>query len=66
MARPGQFPELRSISQANLGLIEEGERLLRASEEVKDPEARKHMVAAAKRLLEIAGQITTSMTGSTR
>jgi hypothetical protein len=57
MAGPPPITELRSIAQANVELLEEGERLLRASEQVKDPVARKEMVEAAKRLLDIGSRI---------
>jgi hypothetical protein len=57
MAGPPPITELRSIAQANVELLEEGERLLRASEQVKDPVARKEMVEAAKRLLDIGLRI---------
>jgi len=57
MAGPPPITELRSIAQANVELLAEGERLLRASEQVKDPVARKEMVEAAKRLLDIGSRI---------
>lgn len=63
MAEP-PIRELRSIAQANIEILAEGERLLRASEQVKDPEAKREMVEAAKRLLDIASRIRHSVTAS--
>jgi hypothetical protein len=57
MAGPPPITDLHSIAKANVEILEEGERRLRGSEQVKDPVARKEMVETAKRLLDIGSRL---------